>query len=227
MLKIKAISSYEIAKRYDKWRWNYQPTYLKKIIKYTYLINYVTVRLIGAGSFESRKEITWMKMRSPPPPWERNIYNCHPKRPSLHRLTIISRAGIAQSVWRLGYGLDVRGSTPDGGWEFFSSTPCPTGSGAHPVSYPMGTEGSFPGSKAARAWSWPVTSIYYRGQRMGGVIPPLPLYVFMVWCRKRRLKWVTGAWGYNWATLPLRDINNTEAWSSRLGAGLGANNPTL
>jgi hypothetical protein len=45
-------------------------------------------------------------------------------------------------------------------------------------------------------------------------------------CRKRRLKWVPGARGYNWATLPLGDIN-TEAWSSRMGVGHGANNPTL
>jgi hypothetical protein len=40
-------------------------------------------------------------------------------------------------------------------------------------------------------------------------------------CRKRRLKWVPGAWGYNWATLPMEDIN-TEAWSSRVGVGRGA-----
>jgi len=26
-------------------------------------------------------------------------------------------------------------------------------------SYPMGTRGSFPGGKAAWAWSWPLTSI--------------------------------------------------------------------
>jgi hypothetical protein len=32
-------------------------------------------------------------------------------------------------------------------------------SGAHPASYPMGTRGSFPGGKAAGAWSWPLTSI--------------------------------------------------------------------
>jgi hypothetical protein len=37
-------------------------------------------------------------------------------------------------------------------------------------------------------------------------------------CRKRRLKWV--------ANLPLGDIN-TEAWSSGIGVGRGANNPTL
>jgi len=33
------------------------------------------------------------------------------------------------------------------------------GSGAHPASYPMGTGGSSLGSKAAGAWSWPLTSI--------------------------------------------------------------------
>jgi hypothetical protein len=32
------------------------------------------------------------------------------------------------------------------------------GSGAHPASYPMGTRGSFPGGKAAGAWSWPLNS---------------------------------------------------------------------
>jgi hypothetical protein len=36
-----------------------------------------------------------------------------------------------------------------------------------------------------------------------------------------------GARVYNWATLPLGDINNTEAWSSGMGVGRGANNPTL
>jgi hypothetical protein len=33
------------------------------------------------------------------------------------------------------------------------------GSGDHPASYPMGNGGSFPGSKTAEAWSWPLTSI--------------------------------------------------------------------
>jgi hypothetical protein len=32
------------------------------------------------------------------------------------------------------------------------------GSGAHPASYRMGTRGSFPGGKAAGAWSWPLIS---------------------------------------------------------------------
>jgi len=34
-----------------------------------------------------------------------------------------------------------------------------TGSGAHSASYPMGSGGSFPGGKAARSWSRPLTSI--------------------------------------------------------------------
>jgi hypothetical protein len=35
-----------------------------------------------------------------------------------------------------------------------------TSSGAHTASYPMGTRGSFPGGKTARAWSWPLRYIY-------------------------------------------------------------------
>jgi hypothetical protein len=37
-------------------------------------------------------------------------------------------------------------------------------------------------------------------------------------CRKRRLKWVLGAWGYNWVTQSPGDIN-METLSSRLGVG--------
>jgi hypothetical protein len=48
---------------------------------------------------------------------------------------------------------DDRGSIPGGSWEFFSSTPCPDGSGAHSASYPMGAEGSFPVIKVAGACS--------------------------------------------------------------------------
>jgi hypothetical protein len=44
-------------------------------------------------------------------------------------------------------------------------------------------------------------------------------------CRKRRLKWVLGAWEYNLATQSLGDIN-METWSSRLGVERGADNPT-
>jgi hypothetical protein len=34
---------------------------------------------------------------------------------------------------------------------------------AHPASYPMSTRGSFPGSKVAGVWNWPLTSVYCRG----------------------------------------------------------------
>jgi hypothetical protein len=49
-----------------------------------------------------------------------------------------------------------------------------TGSGAHPASYPIGTVGSFLGGKTAGAWSWQLTSISCRGERMRGAIPPPP-----------------------------------------------------
>jgi len=49
-----------------------------------------------------------------------------------------------------------RGSSPGTDWEFFSSPP-------RPASYPKGNRGSFPGGKAAGAWSWPLTSIKCRG----------------------------------------------------------------
>jgi hypothetical protein len=67
-----------------------------------------------------------------------------------------SSVGIA-----LGYWLDDRGSRvrfPAGAGNF-SLHRVQNGSGAHPAPYPMGTRGSFPGGKVARAWSWPLTSI--------------------------------------------------------------------
>jgi hypothetical protein len=68
-----------------------------------------------------------------------------------------SSVGIA-----LGYGLDDRGSRvrlPARAGNFSLHHRVQNGSGAHPASYPMGTSDSFPGGKAARAWSWPLTSI--------------------------------------------------------------------
>jgi hypothetical protein len=91
-----------------------------------------------------------------------------------------SSVGIA-----LGYGLDDRGSRvrfPAGAGNFSLHYRVENGSGAHPASYPMGTGGSFPGVKATGAWSWPLSSIYCRGQRMSGAIPPHPQYAFMAWC---------------------------------------------
>jgi hypothetical protein len=58
-----------------------------------------------------------------------------------------SSVGIA-----LGYGLDDRGSRvrfPVGARNFSLYHRVQNGSVAHPASYPVGTRGSFPGSKAA------------------------------------------------------------------------------
>jgi hypothetical protein len=91
-----------------------------------------------------------------------------------------SSVGIA-----LSYRLDDRGPRvrfPAEGGNFSLHHRVQNGSEAHPASYPMGTRGSFPGSKTAGAWSWPLTSIYTRGQRMSGAMPPLPQYAFMAWC---------------------------------------------
>jgi hypothetical protein len=55
---------------------------------------------------------------------------------------------IVQSVQRLGYGLDDRGSRvrfPAGTGDFSLYHRVQNDSGAHPASYPMGTRGSFPG----------------------------------------------------------------------------------
>jgi hypothetical protein len=52
----------------------------------------------------------------------------------------------------LGYGLDDRGSRvrfPTGTGNFSIHHRVQNGSGTHTASYPMGTRGSFPGSKAA------------------------------------------------------------------------------
>jgi hypothetical protein len=68
-----------------------------------------------------------------------------------------SSVGIA-----LGYGLDDGGSKvrfPAGAGNFSLHHRVQNGSESRPASYPMDTRGSFPGGKAAGAWSWPLTSI--------------------------------------------------------------------
>jgi len=47
-------------------------------------------------------------------------------------------------------------SIPGGGWEFISSPPRPDPLWGLPNLLPTGYGGSFLGSKAARAWSWPL-----------------------------------------------------------------------
>jgi len=48
---------------------------------------------------------------------------------------------------------------PAGAGSFSPRHRVQTGSGAHPTCYPVGTGGSFPESKAAVSWNWPLTSI--------------------------------------------------------------------
>jgi hypothetical protein len=56
------------------------------------------------------------------------------------------------------YGLDDPGSIP-GSARFFSSPQRPDWLLARPILLSNGYRGHFPGSKAARGWSWPLTSI--------------------------------------------------------------------
>jgi hypothetical protein len=67
-----------------------------------------------------------------------------------------SAVGIATSYWLDDRGVGVR--VPVGSRIFTSPCRSQTGSGVHPTSYTMGTVGSFPGGKAAGAWSWQLTS---------------------------------------------------------------------
>jgi len=63
------------------------------------------------------------------------------------------KTGITQSVQRLGYGLEYWGSIFGRNKQgiFSLRHRVQTCSGVHPVSYPMGTGGSFPGGKVTGA----------------------------------------------------------------------------
>jgi hypothetical protein len=74
----------------------------------------------------------------------------------LQVLIILNKSRDSSVGIALGYGLDDRGSIPG---NFSLNHRVQNGSGAHPASYQMGTRGSYPGGKAAGAWSWPITSI--------------------------------------------------------------------
>jgi hypothetical protein len=75
-----------------------------------------------------------------------------------HYMSRVSSGSIVSD-----YGLDDRAigiRCPAEAKDFSSSLCVQTGSGAHPASCPMGTEGLFPGGKsAAGAWRWPLTPI--------------------------------------------------------------------
>jgi len=68
--------------------------------------------------------------------------------------------GVCKISWQLDYGLDNWGvRIPAGARNFYIHHRVQTGSVTHPVSYEMGTRGSFPGGKTARTWSWLLPSI--------------------------------------------------------------------
>jgi len=71
----------------------------------------------------------------------------------------------SQSVHRLCYELEGRGSIPDRGnvRNFSLHHRVQTGSGVHPASYPIPeTGGSYPGCKKAGAWNRLLSSIQWR-----------------------------------------------------------------
>jgi len=49
-------------------------------------------------------------------------------------------------------------------WDYFPSPPPSDRLWGQPASYTMGTEESFPWSKAAEEWSWPFASAYCRSK---------------------------------------------------------------
>jgi hypothetical protein len=64
------------------------------------------------------------------------------------------------------------------GARFFLLRVIQTYSGAHPVSYRMGTGGYFPEGKAAGVWSWPPNSAEVKSKWSSKSTPP---YTFMAW----------------------------------------------
>jgi hypothetical protein len=71
-----------------------------------------------------------------------------------------TRSWDSSAVYRWARGWMIGGvRVPVGAGNFSRHHRVQTGSGAHPASYTMGTRGPFPRGKAARASSWPLTSI--------------------------------------------------------------------
>jgi hypothetical protein len=77
---------------------------------------------------------------------------------------------VAQSVWRLRYGLD------GGVWgpELSLLHSAQAGSGAHPASFPMGTGVSFPRGLSGQAVKLTTHLQLLPRSRKRGSIPPLP-----------------------------------------------------
>jgi hypothetical protein len=84
----------------------------------------------------------------------------------------------------LGYGLDDQDSRvrfPAGVGNFSLHHRIQNGSGAHPPSYPMGTEGSFPGVKAARGVSLTTHLHLVPRSKNEWSYTSIPQYAFMAW----------------------------------------------
>jgi hypothetical protein len=114
------------------------------------------------------------------------IANLHSTLKGLEFLifTVLAKSRGSWVGTALGYGLDDRGSKvwfPAGAGNFSLHHRVQNGSGAHPGSYPMGTRGSFPGGKAAGAWSWPLTPSSAEVKNAWSYTST-PQYVSMAWC---------------------------------------------
>jgi hypothetical protein len=93
-----------------------------------------------------------------------------PQFPVLWELIFISRSwhGTVSKQLAMDWTAEASEFESQQGQEFSPLHVVQTGSKAHLASYPMGNWGSFPGGKAAGAWSWPFIST--------------PPYILMAYC---------------------------------------------
>jgi hypothetical protein len=78
-----------------------------------------------------------------------------------------------------------------GGNGLFSSPKCPDRLRSLSSLLFYGSQGTFPGSKVARAWSWPLTTVL--SSRMSGDIPLFPLHAFIA-CTGTTLHFHNNRW---------------------------------
>jgi hypothetical protein len=88
-----------------------------------------------------------------------------------------SSVGIALSYGQDDWGSRVR--FPAGAGNFSLHHRVQNGSGAHQASHPVGIRGSFPGGKAAGAWSWPLHLVSRSKNAWSYTFTPQ--YAFMAW----------------------------------------------
>jgi hypothetical protein len=93
----------------------------------------------------------------------------------------VTRARMAQSVWRLAMGWMTKGSELESWWgqEFSLLHVIQTGSGAHSASYPMGTRGTFPRVKQPGREADHSSPTSSKVKKMW-LYTSTPLYIFMV-----------------------------------------------